>query len=76
MFYQLGQTEVCHVRPALAIEQDVTGLQVAVQDPALVRVMNGASDTGDKMRRFIGSVADDVRCLTLDFGLRPSDSGV
>ena len=46
----LGQSEVGDVRPALVIEQDVGRLEVAVEDPALVRVVHGRGDLGHEPR--------------------------
>ena len=46
-FDALGQAEVGDVRRAVGVEQDVAGLEVAVQDAALVGVVDGASD-GDQ----------------------------
>ena len=46
----LGQSEVGDVGLALAIEEDVRGLQVAVEDASLVRVMDGAGDIGQQPR--------------------------
>ena len=44
----LGEAEVGDHRPALAVEQHVRGLQVAVEDADHVRVVDGAGDLGDQ----------------------------
>ena len=46
----LGQAEVGDVGLALGVEQDVGRLQVAVQDAALVGVVDGLGDLGDQPR--------------------------
>jgi hypothetical protein len=45
----LGQAEV-RVRLALGIEEDVRGLEVAMENATLVRVMDGAGDRGEQLR--------------------------
>ena len=41
-----GQTEIAHQRFAAAVEQNVSGLQVAMQDSLHMRVLHGARDLG------------------------------
>ena len=44
------------MRLAVRVEQDVSGLEVAVEDAALVGVVDGAGDAGDKGRGLAGGV--------------------
>ncbi len=46
-FDPLGQAEVGHVGVALAIQKDIRGLQVAVQDSPLMGVVDRVGDLGD-----------------------------
>ena len=46
-----GQAEVGDARVALAIDEDVVGLEVAVQDVALVGVGDGVGDLADELGR-------------------------
>ena len=50
----LGQAEVGDVGLALLVEQDIGRLQVAVEDAALVGVMDRLGDDGDQPRRGAG----------------------
>ena len=43
----LGQAEIGHVRLPVAVQQDVRGLQVAVDDALLVQVLDGPGHRGD-----------------------------
>src|SRR5262249_12286067 len=43
----LGEAEVRDVRGAVVVQQDIARLQVAVQQAALVRVVDGVGDGGD-----------------------------
>lgn len=45
----LGQSEVGHVWLAVRVEQDVCRFEVAMQDAALVGVVNGAGQFGHKI---------------------------
>jgi hypothetical protein len=47
----LGQAEVHHARPAVAADHDVRGLHVAVDDAALVRVLQGVGNGHDQLGR-------------------------
>src|SRR5439155_4969631 len=49
-FDQASQPEISEVRFALGIEENVTRLNVAVQDPMFVCVMSGARQLGDELR--------------------------
>lgn len=49
-FHQLGEAEIREHRLALRIQQDVPRLDVAMQNPALMRVVNGARDLGHERR--------------------------
>ena len=53
----LGQAEVGDVRASLAVEQDVRGLQVAVQEAALVGVVDGAGQGSHQPGGGLGVVA-------------------
>src|SRR5271166_5044757 len=58
-----GQAEVGDVRLAPLVKQDVCRLEVAVQDPPLVRMMNGLGDGGhqpDRGRDIGGEVAQPL----------------
>ena len=46
-FQPEGEPEVGDVRFALGVEQDVPRLEIAVEDAALMRVMDGACDLRD-----------------------------
>ena len=48
----LGDAEIGNVRLASAIDQDVGGLQIAVQDAALMRVVNRAAHFGQQAHAF------------------------
>ena len=48
-FHNLGQAEVGYVRLPCPIDQNVSGLQVAMQDAALVRVVDGVRDRGHQI---------------------------
>ena len=50
-FDKARETEVGEVRFTLRIEQDIAGLDVAMQDAALMRVLDGAGETGDDFCR-------------------------
>ena len=66
----LGQAEVGDVRPALAVDQDVGRLQVAVQDAVLVGVVDGPADerpVAGRVARLHGAVGQHVgQRLSLD----------
>ena len=49
----LGQSKVGHERLGVRVEENVGRLQIAVQHAALVRVVDGASDGGEQLRRFV-----------------------
>ena len=51
----LGQAEVGDVGLALGVDHDVRGLQVAVQDAPLVRMVDGPGDRGHRLRGSLGS---------------------
>ena len=46
-----GQPEIGYERLALVVDQDIGGLQVAVQDTPLMGVVNGAGDGGRQPSR-------------------------
>src|SRR5262249_28126190 len=50
LFEPLGQPEVSDVRLPVGVEQDVRRLQVAMQDAALMRVVDGPRDGGHDFR--------------------------
>ena len=54
----LGQAEVGDVRTALAVEQDVRWLQVAVEDPPLMGVVHGAGHGGQQSGRGLGVIPE------------------
>src|SRR5207249_3485577 len=47
--HALGQAEVGDMRLTLAVEEDVAGLEVAVEDAALVGVVDRAGNPGQKI---------------------------
>ena len=49
-FHQTHQTKVSQVRFALRVEQDISRFYIAMQDPALMRVMNRAGEAGNNLR--------------------------
>ena len=53
----------------LAVEQDVRGLQIAVEDAALVGVMHGVGHLGDDARPPLGSLRSFSRCLSRPLAL-------
>ena len=59
---QAGDAEVEHFRLARAIDEDVARLDVAVDDAAIVRVLDGVADSRDELepRRDIERVRRDV----------------
>jgi hypothetical protein len=67
MFDEFGQTEVRHVRAAVTIEQDISRLEIAVQNATLMGVMNRARNRGEQTSGFALCVAAGVRRLTIDF---------
>ena len=63
LFDQLGQSKIRQVRLTPRIQQDVAGLEIAMQHPALVGVVNSAGNGGEELCGFFRSVAADVRRL-------------
>ena len=51
----LGQAEIAEVRLALLIEENVGGLEIAMDDPSRVQVMDGPGHTGKEQRCFFGT---------------------
>ena len=46
-----GDAEVCHLGDAVAVDHDVLGLDIAVDDAVLVRVLEGLRDLGGEKQR-------------------------
>src|SRR6476620_11653981 len=66
-FHQPDQTKVGQVWFALCVEQDIARLNIAMQDPALMGVMNRAGEAGNDLRRATqgnGSAPDELIELT------------
>ncbi len=65
----LGEAEVGDVRPALAVEEDVRRLDVAVDDAVVVGVLQGVGHLGDELGRPAG--IDGGLCAAPLPGSRP-----
>ena len=48
--YLLGQAEIGHVRTAFFIDQDIGGLEVAMQQPLVVGEVDGTADCRHHLR--------------------------
>lgn len=58
-FQRLGQAEVQHFNLAIGCELDVGGLQIAMNNPALMRILHGFSN----LRRYGQGVLERKRSL-------------
>jgi hypothetical protein len=63
------------VRLALRVQQDVSRFQIAMENAALMRVMNGSGDSRHQSSGFPHIVAADVRRLRLSLGFSTVRSG-
>jgi hypothetical protein len=57
---KFGQSEIGEMRPARGIENNITGLDITMQDAAIVSVLRGSRRLGDNL----GSAALGERLLT------------
>ena len=60
----LGQPEVGDVRLAVLVQQDIGRLQVAMENAALVGMVNGLGDDGDNRAAARGSAANSASRLS------------
>ena len=86
-FHPLGQAEVRDVRLAVAIDQDVLGLQVAMEHAALMGMVDRSGDRGHQVGRgagvflewgeFVGEVAtfDQLHTVEVALGWPNSKTG-
>ena len=63
ILHQFGQPEISDVGFALSVEQDIGGLQIAMENAALVGVMHRTGDRCNQPGGLLFPVAADVRRL-------------
>src|SRR5262245_1198323 len=61
---QLGQPAVGQIRLALRIQEDIAGFEIAMQNPALAGVMNGAGEGRHELRNGRWPMANGRECST------------